>query len=121
MQLSLPKELATQQTFWELQNGFRPKVQNKLGELDVLLKLLLITETNTYSSDNVPLPLEDDDPIGTEGLPVEDPEDHNQPPEYKEYHPHWESLTFGQKLDLRRHISIANTRARCATKTGNNP
>ena len=28
-QFSLTKELATQQTFWELQNSLRPKIQNK--------------------------------------------------------------------------------------------
>ena len=94
-QSSLTKELATQQTFKELQNSFRPKIQNKLGELDALLKQLLVTENNTCSSDDVPPPLEDDDPIGAEGLPVEDPEDHNQPSKCKEYHPHWESLPFG--------------------------
>ena len=96
-QSSLTKELATQQTFQKLQNSFRPKIQNKLGELDVLIKQLLVTKTNTCSSDDIPPPLEDDDPVGTKGLPIEDPEDHNPPPECKEYCPHWESLPFRRK------------------------
>ena len=53
---------------------------NKLGELDVLLKQPLVLETNTCSSDNILPPLEDDDPIGTKGIPIEDPEDHDKPP-----------------------------------------
>ena len=53
-QFSLTKELATQQTFQELQNSFRPKVQNKLGELDVLLKQLIVMEANACLSDNIP-------------------------------------------------------------------
>ena len=66
-QSSLTKELTTQQTFQELQNRFRAKIQNKLGELDVLIKQLLVTETNTCSSDDIRPPLEDDNPAGTEG------------------------------------------------------
>ena len=66
-QSSLTKELATQQTFQELQNSFRPKIQNKLGELDVFIKQLLVTKTNTCSSDDIPPPLEDDNPAGTQG------------------------------------------------------
>ena len=61
----------------------------------MLLKQVLVTENNTCSSDDVPPPLEDDDPTGTEGLSVEDPEDHDQFPEYKECHLHWGSLPFG--------------------------
>ena len=80
--------------FRDLQNTFRPKIQNKLGELNALLKQLLVAETNTYSSDDVPPPLEDYESIDIEGLPVEDSKDNDQPPKYKEYCPHWESLPF---------------------------
>ena len=60
----------------------------------MLIKQFLFTEINTCSSDDIPPSLEDDDPDGTKGHPVKDPEDHNLPPEYKEYHPNWESLPF---------------------------
>ena len=63
-----------------------------------LLKQLLVTETTTYSPEDVPPPpLEDDNTISTEALSVEDPKDQKQTLEYQEYHPHWESLPFGCK------------------------
>ena len=109
-QSSLTKVLATQQTLWELQNSFQPKIQNKLGEIDVLIKQLLVTKTNTCSSDDIPPPLEDDYPAGAEGLPIEDPEDHNPPLSIKNIVPIENLYHSEEKIDLRRPISIANIR-----------